>query len=332
MTQQLSWSRVTRHPYHTFWWEGIDGSKVLAHMPPEATYNSAANPRSVLAAEQNFAEKGVSDRCLLLFGIGDGGGGPGEEHLERLAREADLAGLCPVVQQPAKAFFAHIAKDGERYPTWSGELYLERHQGTYTTQGRIKRLNRKLEIALRELELAAALAAAFAGVPYPHAALERIWKEALLYQFHDILPGSSITRVYDEAIPRYQALLEETAALTAAADAALCGRIEGSRAERPVVLVNSLSWDRSEWLRLDGAWVRAKVPALGYAVIDAAAPESAEPRQNTIVKSRDTGMPTARAICMSSTPARIMAPSRVRSMSRCSATAVTTAMPITTRR
>jgi alpha-mannosidase len=277
MTQKLSWSLVTRHPYHTYWWEGIDGSKVLAHMPPEATYNSAANPHALLAAEQNFTEKGVSDRVLLLFGIGDGGGGPGEEHLERLAREADLAGLCPVVQEPAKAFFDRIAAAGERYPTWTGELYLERHQGTYTTQGRIKRCNRKLEMALRELELAATLAASFADAPYPHAALERIWKEALLYQFHDILPGSSITRVYDEAIPRYEALQEETEALTAAADAALCGRIDRSRATRPVVVVNSLSWERTEWLRLEGAWVEARVPALGYAVIDAAAPASFTP-------------------------------------------------------
>src|SRR4029077_16681825 len=99
-----------------------------------------------------------------------------------------------------------------------------------------------------ELELSAALAASVAGAPYPHAQLERIWKEALLYQFHDILPGSSITRVYYEAAPRHEALLAEAADLTAAADAALCKRIEGSRAERPVVLLNSLSWERREWL------------------------------------------------------------------------------------
>ena len=277
MTQKLSWSLVTRHPYHTFWWEGIDGSKVLAHMPPEATYNSAAGPRSLLAAEQNFREKGVSDRCLLLYGIGDGGGGPGEEHLERLAREADLAGLCPVVQEPARDFFRHIAADGARYPTWSSELYLERHQGTYTTQGRIKRFNRKLELALRELELMAAMAALFAAMPYPHLKLERIWKELLLYQFHDILPGSSIAPVYDEATPRYEALLQETAALTAARDAALCSRIDGSQAARPVVVVNSLSWERREWLRLAGGWVEVQVPPLGYAVVDAAARASFAP-------------------------------------------------------
>jgi alpha-mannosidase len=281
MTQKLSWNWVTRHPYHTFWWHGIDGSAVLAHFPPEATYNSAADPHAVCTAAQNFTEKGLSDCALLLFGIGDGGGGPGEEHLERLAREADLAGLPPVVQQPAKAFFDHIAgaDAGDRYPVWSGELYLERHQGTYTTQGRIKQANRQLETALRELEQAAGFAALFAASPYPRAALERIWKEALLYQFHDILPGSSIARVYDEALPRYEALLAETAMLTEAADDALCRLIEGGGAERPVVVRNSLSWDRCEWLQHGGAWIQAQVPALGYRVVDAAAPSSLIPPQ-----------------------------------------------------
>src|SRR5437879_7540682 len=108
------------------------------------------------------------------------------------------------------------------------------------------------------------MGAIFVGMPYPREKLEHIWKEVLLYQFHDILPGSSITRVYDEAMPRYRALFEEAAALTAAADAALCGQIDGAGAERPVVVLNSLSWDRSDWLKLDGAWVEARVPALGY--------------------------------------------------------------------
>jgi len=178
------------------------------------------------------------------------------------------------VQEPAQDFFRRIAADGGRYPIWPGELYLERHQGTYTTQGRIKRFNRKLELALRELELMAAMAALFAGMAYPREKLERIWKELLLYQFHDILPGSSIARVYDEATLRYEALLRQTAALTSAADTALCSRIDGSRATRPVVVVNSLSWERREWLRLGGIWVEAQVPPLGYAVIDALAPQS----------------------------------------------------------
>ena len=274
MTQKLSWNWVTRHPHHTFWWEGIDGSKVLAHFPPEDTYNSSGAPRAVHKATTNFLEKSVSDRVLLLFGIGDGGGGPGEEHLELLAREKDLAGLAPVVQEPSQSFFRHIRKDAARYPTWRGELYLERHQGTYTTQARSKRFNRKLELALRELEFAASLAAQLAGHAYPAKRLEAVWKEVLLYQFHDILPGSSIARVYDESLARYAALASEVEELTAAADSALSGAIRRGEAASPVIVMNSLSWERTEWLRLGRGWVRATVPPLGYAVIDA---EDAQP-------------------------------------------------------
>ncbi len=153
MTIKISWNVVNAFPHHTFYWEGIDGSKVLCHMPPEGTYNSSAAPRALMATERGFADKQLSEHALLLFGIGDGGGGPGEEHLERLARERDLAGLSPVSQEPAEQFFDRIAKETDDYATWVGELYFERHQGTYTTQARNKRANRKLELSLRELEL-----------------------------------------------------------------------------------------------------------------------------------------------------------------------------------
>ncbi|MGI4787527.1 MAG: alpha-mannosidase [Janthinobacterium lividum] len=261
LTQKLSWSEVNTFPHHTFHWEGIDGSRVLVHMPPEGTYNSSAAPRAIARAEENFLDKAVSDRVLVLFGIGDGGGGPGEEHLERLAREKDLQGLAPVVQEPAAAFFDHLLLHAENYPVWRGELYLEKHQGTLTTQARNKRFNRQLEIALRELELSAVRAMLSSSAPYPSAALDRIWKEMLLLQFHDILPGSSITRVYDESRPRYAALLAEVAELTAASDRASLGTGESTLA------LNSLSWDREEWLNVDGQWRFVSVPAFGTAVI-----------------------------------------------------------------
>lgn len=261
MTQKLSWSEVNTFPHHTFHWEGIDGSRVLVHMPPEGTYNSSAAPRAIARAEENFLDKAVSDRVLVLFGIGDGGGGPGEEHLERLAREHDLQGLAPVVQEPSKVFFDRLQENSVKYPVWRGELYLEKHQGTLTTQGRNKRGNRKLEFALRELELSASRAWLTSKTPYPQDALERIWKEMLLLQFHDILPGSSITRVYDESLPRYAALMAEVQELTAAADAAMLGV-----GDTPIVL-NSLSWDRAEWLKAGDAWRLAQVPALGSALL-----------------------------------------------------------------
>ncbi len=263
MTQKLSWSEVNTFPHHTFHWEGIDGSRVLVHMPPEGTYNSSAAPRAIARAEENFLDKAVSDRVLVLFGIGDGGGGPGEEHLERLARERDLQGLAPVVQEPSKTFFDRLEENSANFPVWCGELYLEKHQGTLTTQGRNKWYNRKLEFALRELELSASRAWLASGTPYPAEALDRIWKEMLLLQFHDILPGSSITRVYDESLPRYAALLAEVQELTTAADAAMLG------AGDTLLALNSLSWDRAEWLKVGDQWHFAQVPALGSALVPA---------------------------------------------------------------
>lgn len=272
MTQKISWSIFNIYPHQTFWWEGIDGSRVLSHLPPEDDYNSSAAPRGVMKSERNYFDKEVSGNCLLLFGIGDGGGGPGAEHLERLQREKNLDGLAPVVQEFSDTFFKRLSKNSDRYATWVGELYLERHQGTYTTQGRNKRYNRKMEFALRELELSSVLAGRAAGAAYPSADLDAIWKEMLLYQFHDILPGSSITRVYDESLKRYKILMDQTLDLTTKSDAAWTRKIDTSGVANPLVVMNSLSWDRQEWLEYKGKWYDVCVPSMGYAVIDASTP------------------------------------------------------------
>lgn len=263
MTQKLSWSSYNKHPHHTFMWEGIDGSQVLTHMPPEDMYNSPAAPRSLAKAEQEYLDKGVSDRALMLFGIGDGGGGPGEEHLERLAREQNLLGLAPVEQEPSHRFFERLAEGTDRYEAWRGELYLEKHQGTLTSQGQNKKYNRKLEKELRELEFAAVLAEMADGSPYPAEQLETIWKEVLLYQFHDILPGSSINRVYDESLERYATLLEQTESLIGSAYSSVArgGGISGT------AVFNSLPREREEWLKLDEGWKNVRIPAMGYSVV-----------------------------------------------------------------
>ncbi|WP_199616718.1 alpha-mannosidase [Paenibacillus alkalitolerans] len=277
MTQKLSWSEYNRHPHHTFMWEGIDGSKVLTHMPPEDTYNSPAAPRSIVKAEQNYLDKNVSEHCLMLFGIGDGGGGPGEEHLERLSREKNLLGLSPVVQEPSSKFFDKLSEGAGRYQTWRGELYLEKHQGTLTSQARNKRYNRKLEKALRELEFAAVMAEMAAGIRYPAEELEEIWKEVLLYQFHDILPGSSIKRVYDESLERYAELLERVERLITEAYGAVAGRLFVPGVdERAVAAFNSLPWEREEWLKANGRWLRVRVPAMGCAMTNAEPAAEAE--------------------------------------------------------
>ncbi|KKO53655.1 alpha-mannosidase [Paenibacillus sp. DMB20] len=274
VTQKLSWNTYNDYPHHTFFWEGIDGSKVLTHLPPEDTYNSPAAPRSLMKIEKEYLDKNVSDRALMLFGIGDGGGGPGEEHLERLSRERNLLGVPPVVQETSAEFLEKLNERSERYQTWSGELYLEKHQGTLTTQGRNKRYNRLMEKSLRELEFAAVLAQQLNGIPYPQAELEEIWKETLLYQFHDILPGSSIKRVYDESLARYEILLSRTERLIAERYEAIAGQAEPLPDAESYVVFNSLPWERSEWIRLGGAWKRVTVPSMGYARIEGPSEEA----------------------------------------------------------
>ncbi|QHW32401.1 alpha-mannosidase [Paenibacillus rhizovicinus] len=273
MTQKLSWSIHNDHPHHTFFWEGLDGSRILTHLPPEDTYNGPALPRSIMKAERDYYDKNVSDHCLVVFGIGDGGGGPGEEHMERLARVKNLQGLIPVKQEPAIDFFDKLNANRDRYKTWKGELYLEKHQGTLTSQARNKRFNRKLEKALRELEFAASLAFAAGTGSYPAEELDRIWKEMLLYQFHDILPGSSITRVFDESLARYEELLSRVNELAAGAYRDAASAVTASGAARAAVLFNSLPWARKEWLNTGkGEWRQVDVPAMGYAVVDSEQP------------------------------------------------------------
>lgn len=268
MTIKLSWSEHNEFPHHTFMWQGIDGSKILSHMPPEGTYNSPGNPMSIKKMEKNFHEKGISDEALLLFGIGDGGGGPGAEHLERLKREKNLEGIAPVNQEFTIDFFNRINENKDRYSTWVGELYLEKHQGTYTTMAKNKWYNRKMEYALRELEFAMTFANLFADAPYEKEQLDVLWKEVLLYQFHDILPGSSIKRVYDESIERYGLMHTQTEDLIDQYYKAWSKTVDTKEIKKPSIVFNSLSWQREQWLNIDNQWKKVTIPALGYTVID----------------------------------------------------------------
>ncbi|MBE5967871.1 MAG: alpha-mannosidase, partial [Lachnospiraceae bacterium] len=260
MTIKLSWNIHNKFPHHTFLWSGIDGSEVLAHMPPEGTYNSAASPTSIHRAEEEYFDKGVTDDCLMLFGIGDGGGGPGEEHLERLEREQNLEGLLPVKQEPGIQFFDRLSLKRQYLKKWSGELYLEKHQGTYTTQARNKRYNRKLEYGLRELEFILVLGQLFNNASYPTGELERLWKELLLYQFHDILPGSSIHRVYAESLSRYAEMEKEIGTMLQEAYTKL--------AFSAPCVCNTLSWRRKEWVWFADRWIKVEAEPMGVTALD----------------------------------------------------------------
>ena len=191
LTQKISWNQTNKFPHHTFWWEGIDGTRIFTHFPPVDTYNARFSGEEMDRAVRNYPEKGGGTRSLAPFGWGDGGGGPTREIMERARRLADLEGSPKVVIEHPDEFFAKAREEYPDAPVWVGELYLELHRATYTSQARTKQGNRRCEHKLREAELWATTAALHApGYAYPYEKLDRLWKTVLLHQFHDILPGS----------------------------------------------------------------------------------------------------------------------------------------------
>ncbi|MDC0771219.1 alpha-mannosidase [Streptomyces sp. HD] len=281
LTQKISWNQTNKFPHHTFWWEGIDGTRIFTHFPPIDTYNARFSGEEMDRAVRNYSEKGGGTRSLAPFGWGDGGGGPTREIMERARRLADLEGSPKVVIEHPDEFFAQARAEYEDAPVWVGELYLELHRATYTSQARTKQGNRRSEHRLREAELWATTAALHApGYAYPYEKLDRLWKTVLLHQFHDILPGSSIAWVHREAEAEYARVAEELEALTAEAVAALGGG--------EARVFNTSPFGRAEVVRTsEGAPAYVEVPANGSAPLAAA-----EPAQPVTVSGRilDNGL------------------------------------------
>lgn len=238
-TQKISWNYNSELPLkvQTFWWEGIDGTRVFTHLHQD--YNSPTNPATLIKRWRERFQKDNIDARLVPFGWGDGGGGPTRQHLEYLRRQRDLEGAPRCRIAGPRAFFEDELKKGRTFPVFVGELYFQAHRGTYTSQARTKRGNRKCELALREMELWGVAASALAGKAYPLAAADELWKSVLLNQFHDILPGSSIHRVYEEAEALHQQVLREAARETESAQQVLA-----KPDPLAVTVFNSLSWSR----------------------------------------------------------------------------------------
>ncbi|MFG1710530.1 alpha-mannosidase [Nonomuraea sp. M3C6] len=228
LTQKISWSQTNRFPHHTFLWEGIDGTRIFTHFPPVDTYNCSMSGRELAHAARNFKDKGVARHSLAPTGWGDGGGGTTREMIAKAARVRDLEGSTAVTWEPPADFFAKAEAEYPHPPVWVGELYLELHRATLTSQAKTKQGNRRSESLLREAELWTATAAVRKGVPYPYAQLDRIWKTVLLHQFHDILPGSSIAWVHREAAKTYAAVAEELNAIIDTAQRAVAGDGDGT--------------------------------------------------------------------------------------------------------
>ncbi len=238
LTQKISWNERNRFPHHTFLWEGIDGSRIFTHFPPMDTYNAQLSGAEVALAERQFREKAVASSSLAPTGWGDGGGGTTREMIARAKRLGNLEGSARVRWETPDAFFARAQQELPAPPVWRGELYLERHRATYTTQHAMKQGNRRSEALLAEAELWSATAALRAGHPYPYDTLDDVWRDVLLLQFHDILPGSSIAWVHREAAERYARIARVLEGVVADALTAL-GVRQVSDAEPATVRVNA---------------------------------------------------------------------------------------------
>ena len=252
LTQKLSWNRFNRPEHHTFTWQGIDGSEVLAHFPPADTYTSAGTVAELRKTAREYRDHEHSRTAMLVYGHGDGGGGPTREMIETMLRARDLQGLPRTAMRRPEEFFQALETEPGERPTILGELYFEYHRGTYTTQARTKRGNRRAEIALHDAEFLATVA----GGDYPRAELDRLWKLLLLQQFHDILPGSSIRLVYEDA---ERDLAEVEAGASAIADAALAALGAGP--------LNTTGFARREVVRAPGGELTVvEAPPYGFGV------------------------------------------------------------------
>jgi alpha-mannosidase len=232
-TQKISWNDTNKFPHNTFWWQGIDGTKVWTHFPPADTYIGNCSPEEMIQSVKNHRDQARSDSSLYLFGWGDGGGGPTERHLEFL-RRSRTAPYLPDVEKgkQARDFYAESRARSKDLITWSGELYLEKHRGTLTSQANNKKWNRQSEFLMRDVEWLAAMSTS----PYPGEEIERVWKLILLNQFHDIIPGSSVPEVYVDSDRDYADILASSRQMLEAKLLSLGGKLDSSQAERPFAL------------------------------------------------------------------------------------------------
>ncbi|XP_036902886.1 alpha-mannosidase 2C1 [Sturnira hondurensis] len=278
LTQKLSWNLVNSFPHHTFLWEGLDGSRVLAHFPPGDSYGMEGSVEEVLKTVAKNRDKGRTNHSAFLFGFGDGGGGPTQTMVDRLKRLYNTDGLPRVQLSSPARLFSMLESDSERLCTWVGELFLELHNGTYTTHAQIKKGNRECERILHDVELLSSLALVrSAHFLYPAAQLQGLWRLLLLNQFHDVVTGSCIQLVAEEAMSHYEDIRSHGNTLLSTAAAALCA---GEPGPEGLLIVNTLPWKRTEVLALPrpgGAHSLAlvTVPSMGYA--PAPAPTSPQP-------------------------------------------------------
>lgn len=303
ITTKISWNQYNRLPHDTFQWRGIDGSEVLTYFittprvrgAQRYIYEGDISPVGVLGSWENYQDKALNQELLLSYGYGDGGGGVNRTMLEMRRRLAEMPGLPQVqtsrVDDFLQGLHQRLANTDQYLHTWDGELYLEFHRGTYTSQAYNKRMNRKLELLYRETEWLSVLSSlvSTSWADYPQTELQAGWRTLLRQQFHDIIPGSSIAEVYADS--RLEYTEAETIANSAWQQAA--STIVSDQAGQSFTVFNSSPWKRVDlveipvkssgdagvWVgpndealqaqRTDKNWlVQVSVPAMGYTVVN----------------------------------------------------------------
>jgi len=284
-TQKIAW---TYHggdpfPYNTFLWEGIDGTSIPAHIFTD--YNSQTRPGHLMDRWESRLQKDGIRSMLLAFGWGDGGGGPTRDHLEFLQRANDLEGLPRVKLASPAQFFADLKKQGLPNECYVGELYFQAHRGAYTSQARTKLGNRRSEFSLREAEFWGTLARTMNGHDFSPARLKSSWLKLLLNQFHDILPGSSIHRVYIEVAKTFDQIIAD------ATKNAKTAAVTFTRKANAISIFNSLSWERKALIEVNNRSRWVTIPPCGWTTISKDQPTSkTSKKRGSLVKATSNSL------------------------------------------
>ncbi|MCM0649657.1 alpha-mannosidase [Clostridium swellfunianum] len=267
LTTKISWNQFNRPPYDTFRWRGLDGSEVLTHfmtMPENAknpedwgyTYNGDINPYSFKRVWENYRHKDINSKDVLIsFGHGDGGGGTTRDMIESIYISEDMPVMPKAKMGKAEDFFKRLeaeVAENKHLDTWDGELYLEVHRGTLTSQAKTKKYNRQSEIVLHDVEALNTFAKTVdRNANYHQEEINNAWELVLLNQFHDIIPGSSITEVYEDSDAQYKEVLSTGNRLKAEVLNNLASKV---KTEGPsLVIFNTLSWKRDGYIYVEKA-------------------------------------------------------------------------------
>lgn len=280
VTSKISWNDRNKMPYDVFRWKGIDGSEVFTtfltaqtmskngEAPNVTTYVALGEPSYLAGSWNRFQQKGNTDEVCITYGYGDGGGGPTKQHIESIKRMTYGIPNCPTAKfDTATNYVSRLCernKTDKYLPTWSGELYLEFHRGTYTSQAKNKRNNRKIEYALLNAEYLSVLACELRGRTYPKDKLDEIWETTLTNQFHDIIPGSSIKPVYERTDREYKEMFEGLSAIAKDALSEICSSVKN---DGGYIVFNPHSFTADGIVKADGKSRFAEgVPPKGYKV------------------------------------------------------------------